>query len=133
MKRFVTAVVAVFFVQAVLEYLLHAVCLSGLYQATASLWRPMDEMRSLSWLMYVSYLVVAVVLTHIYSKGYESAKAGLPQGIRFGLIVGLFLSVPMALNCYAVMPISVDLAAGWFLGGLVEMTVAGAVLGLIWK
>ena len=34
----------------------------GIYEATASLWRPMEEMQSMMWTMWVLYLVSALVL-----------------------------------------------------------------------
>ena len=133
MKKTVPAVIAVFVALAVVEFLLHSVLLAGIYEQTAGLWRTMDEIKSLSWLMHVSYLILAVVLVIIYSKGYEPAKPGLAQGLRFGVLTGLFMSVPMALNCYAVMPIPVSLALGWFVGGMTEMLIAGALIGLMYR
>lgn|SRR3989338_3144483 len=133
MKKTLPAVIAVFVALAVVEFLLHSVLLAGIYEQTAGLWRTMDEIKSLSWLMHVSYLILAVVLVIIYSKGYEPAKPGLAQGLRFGVLTGLFMSVPMALNCYAVMPIPVSLALGWFVGGMTEMLIAGALIGLMYR
>src|SRR3989338_11273599 len=86
MKKTLPAVIAVFVALAVVEFLLHSVLLAGIYEQTAGLWRTMDEIKSLSWLMHVSYLILAVVLVIIYSKGYEPAKPGLAQGLRFGVL-----------------------------------------------
>jgi hypothetical protein len=132
-KKFFFASIAVFFVLFVYEFLLHGVALGGLYQQTAHLWRSHTEIRNLSWLMWLSYLVMSPILVLLFSKGYETGKPALGQGVRFGLLLGIFLSAPMALNCYAVMPISITLAAGWFIGGLVEMILCGVVIGMIWK
>jgi hypothetical protein len=123
----------VFAVMFVSEFLIHGVALAGLYETTVKLWRPMAEMRSLGWLMWISYLIVSPVLVYIYDRGYEAGKPGLAQGIRFGFWMGLLQSAPMALNCYAVMPIPVSLAVGWFAGGMTEMLVIGAVIGMMWK
>ena len=43
-KRWLLASGAVFVVMAVLEFLVHGVLLSGLYQQSASVWRPQAEM-----------------------------------------------------------------------------------------
>jgi len=48
-------------------------------------------------------------------------------------MIALLYSIPMALCCYAVMPITLLLAVGWFVTGLVEFTLAGAVAGLIYR
>lgn len=132
-KKFLMASLAVFVGMGIIEFLVHEIGLRGLYAQTAHLWRPEADIRSLSWLMYVSYAVFAPVFVVVFKQGYEENKPGLGQGLRYGILVGLLLSVPMALTCYAVMPIPVSLAAGWFIGGMAEMAVLGVLTGWIWK
>jgi hypothetical protein len=105
----------------------------GIYQKTAHLWRKEPDIKALGWLMWVSYAVISWALVSIFSRGYEQEKAGLGQGIRFGVWMGILLNVPMSLNCYAVMPIPLSLPIGWILTGMIEFIVLGAVIGLIWK
>src|SRR5437588_6342125 len=58
-KRWLLASVAVFVVIGALEFLIHGVLLSGLYQQTASVWGGENEMRQMRWLFGVGYLVFA--------------------------------------------------------------------------
>jgi hypothetical protein len=44
-KRFVLAAFAVFMAWSVLDFLIHGLPLQSTYEATASLWRPMGEMK----------------------------------------------------------------------------------------
>ncbi len=132
-KKYAGAMAAVFLLLLVLEYLIHSVGLMGIYQKTAYLWRKEPDIKALGWLMWVSYAVISWALVSIFSRGYEQEKAGLGQGIRFGVWMGILLNVPMSLNCYAVMPIPLSLPIGWILTGMIEFIVLGAVIGLIWK
>ena len=132
-KKYLMAILAVFVGMGIIEFLINEVGLRGLYAETAFLWRPESDIRALSWLMFVSYAVFALVFVTIFKRGYEENKPGLGQGIRYGLLIGLLVSAPMALGCYVVMPIPVMLAVAWFVGGMAEMIVLGALAGWVWK
>lgn len=132
-KRWLLASLAVLVVIAVLEFVVNNVLLRGIYEQTASVWRPMPEIRSRIWLFWVVYLVFAPVFGFIYTQGYEPAKSGLAQGLRFGLYIGLLLAPVTSLGWYAVLPIPASLVAYWFVGTLVECLAAGAAAGLIYR
>ena len=132
-KRWVQASIAVFGVIFVLEFVIHGILLKGIYEQTASVWRPTGEMRSLMWLMWVGYLIFAPVFVFIYAGGYEKEKGGLGQGIRFGLAMGLLTSATQSLGWYAVLPIPPVLAAAWFLAGMAESLAAGIVVGRMYQ
>jgi hypothetical protein len=132
-KRFAMASAAVFVVFAILEGIIHGVLLAGLYQQTASFWRPQDHIQSNMWLMYLGYLICAPVFVLICSKGYEANKDCLMQGVRFGLIAGLLLSASQTLGWYAVLPIPPILAVWWFVAGMLEAVAAGAAVGLLYR
>jgi len=131
-KRWLFASLAVLVVIAAVEMVINSVLLAGLYQQTASVWRPPEEIQRMMWLFWLGYLVFAPFFTLIYTKGYEPAKSGLGQGLRYGLYMGLVLSVMQNLVWYAVLPIPGVLAFYWFLGGMVESIAAGVAVGLIY-
>jgi len=133
MNRWLYASAAAFVVLAVLEFVVNGVLLAGIYQQTASVWRPEAEMVSLSWLFWLAYLVFAPVFTLIYSQGFESNKEGIGQGLRFGIYVGLLTAIPMNLIWYVVLPIPASLAVYWAIAGMVEMIAMGIAVGLIYK
>ncbi|MFH1017221.1 MAG: hypothetical protein V1798_03440 [Pseudomonadota bacterium] len=128
-KRFLIAAVAVFIVGQFLEYLLHGVFLRSLYESTQSIWRP--DMMDKMWMFRLSGLITSFLLTYIFVKGYEGK--GLGEGLRFGMVLGLFVSVPMALCTYAMIAIPPALAVGWFLGGFIGTVILGLVLAAIYK
>jgi len=65
-------------------------------------------------------------------KGYEKGKPGLGQGFRYGLYVGVMLSVMHSFGWYVILPIPLALAFYWLLGILVEFIAAGVAAGLVY-
>ena len=54
-------------------------------------------------------------------------------GGRYGLWVGLFISIPMAFNLYVVLPVPGSLALQWFIYGLFQTIICGTVLAMVYK
>ena len=132
-QRWTIASIAVLAVLFALEFVIHGVLLQGIYQQTASVWRPMEDMNRLMWMIWLSYAIVAVFFTLIYAQGYEQRKAGAPQGMRYGLYLGVLMGASMSLGTYAMLPIPGALAFYWFIGSVVEYIAAGAVVGWIYR
>ena len=51
----------------------------------------------------------------------------------YGVLFGLASGIAMGFGSYSYMPITLALPWSWFLGSLVEATVAGAIVGAIVK
>ncbi len=132
-KKIVLSGIAVFVAFFVLEFLIHGVLIKPLYDATVDVWRPHEYAQKLMGLMALGQLVFAFVFVFIYTKGFEPAKAGIGQGMRFGFLIGLLTAPLSALLWYVVLPIPETLAAAWFVAGMVECLVAGAVAGLLYR
>jgi Na+/H+ antiporter NhaA len=128
-KRAIGSVVAVFMAYSILDFILHGLLLRSTYEATANLWRPMDQMKMP--LMYFVTLVFAVCFVMIYGSFIE--RKSLASGIRFGVLLGLAVGVPMGFGSYSYMPIPLALAWSWFLGSWIEATIAGAIVGAMMK
>ena len=105
--------------------------LAGAYEATSHLWRPEAEMNSMMWLMWLTGLIWAFLFVYIFIKGYEGR--GIMEGLRFGLLIGVFYSLPMSLGTYAVQPMPFSLAVSWLVFGVIEITILGIVTALIYK
>ena len=129
MKRYLLAVLAVFVTWSILDFLIHGVILMSLYEASAEIWRPEEEMMN-GLLMVVTLLAAAsfVGLIAKFSKE-KSPKAGA----LFGLIWGLGGGVSMGYGTYAFLPLPYMLALGWFLAHAVQGTISGLVAGLVLK
>ena len=133
LRQYLLAWISAFAVLIVGGTLIHHIWLGPFYQATAAWWRPADQMRSLTHLMFLSQLSLAMLLTFIYAKGYEPRNGTLWQGFRFGVLMGVLLAVPQNLMNAFVYPYPPMLIISWILGTLVEVTVAGMVIGLLYK
>lgn len=130
-KKFVAASLAVFVVSSVLNYICHGVLLQGAYQATAEVWRPEADMNSKMPLMWATGLLISFLFVFIYSKGYEGK--GIMEGVRYGLWIGLLMSIPMAFNSFVTLPVPVSLAMQWAVYGLIQYIIMGIVTAAIYK
>lgn len=128
-KRTIWAVVAVFIAWSILDFILHGLFLRSTYEATANLWRPMDQMNMP--LMYFVTLVFTSCFVLIY--GLLVGQKSLASGIRFGALFGLATGFSMGFGSYIYMPIPLTLAWSWFFGSWIEAITAGAIVGAIMK
>ena len=128
-KRTIWAVVAVFMAWSILDFIMHGLLLRSTYEATANLWRPMDQINMP--LMYFVTLVFTVCFVLIF--GLLVGQKSLASGIRFGALFGLATGISMGFGSYSYMPIPLTLAWSWFFGSWIEAITAGVIVGAIMK
>jgi hypothetical protein len=128
-KRILLATLAVFVAWEILDYFIHMVILSSSYEATAHLWRSADQMKT--GLMLIVVILVSLLFVTIYAR--LISPKNLRTAISFGFLFGLAGGISMGYGSYSVLPIPYHMALDWFLGTLVEATVAGLLVGLIVK
>lgn len=90
--------------------------------------RPMDEMKI--WAFGVANLAQAFFMYMIYAKGY---KGGSPvsEGFRFGILIGLFLSIPHMFMTWGGMPVMARGAAADAIVCLFMAVIAGILTAVI--
>jgi len=130
-KKFIIAFVVVFVLLEIMSYLVNNVFLMSAYEANKAAFRPMADMMSKMWVMYVTDLIWSFFFVFFFIKGYENK--GLGEGIRFGVYMGLFFSLVNAYSAYVVYPLPYSLTFQWFVYGLIEMIILGIALSLIYK
>jgi heme/copper-type cytochrome/quinol oxidase subunit 2 len=128
-KRFLWAGVAIFVVSQALSYVIDNFILMRDYEKLNSLWRP--DVTSKVWLMYVIGFLVAFLFAYIFIKGREGK--GIQEGVRFGIIIWLFTSVPFSLNLWILFPIPMALIVKWILYGLLTSLIGGILAAVIYK
>lgn len=128
-KRSFIAIFAIFIAWSVMDFIIHGLLLRPTYDATATLWRPMPEMKM--GVMYGVTLAYTLCFVSIYILLVE--KKSLASGIRLGGLMGLAAGIAMGFGSYSYMPIPLSLAWGWFFGIFVELLTAGAIAGAIIK
>jgi hypothetical protein len=129
LKQTLWAVIAVFISWSILDFLIHGLMLKSSYQATAELWRAEDEMKMA--LMSVVTLIYSICFVSVYR--YLINPKSLLTGIKFGVIFGFAAAVTMGFGSYSYMPIPLELAFSWFFASLVELIVAGGIVGFMIK
>ena len=129
LKKYLLSVVLVFVLWSVLEFVIHGIILSQAYQASASLWRPMAELKV--GLMHLSSFIAVAAFVGVYALLVTDKS--IKTGILYGVLMGLFSGVPMALGSYSYMPITGYIAVVWFFGSVILMTLAGLCVGMILK
>ena len=129
-KRYAASVIVAFIFAFLFDMIAHGHLIMPLYEATEELWRTTDEMEQFYPLsMTVQFLSVAV-LTYLYTRNHEGK--GIGEGIRFGVIIGLFVGIGWA-GMIAYMPIPVTLAGAWFAASFIQMVGLGFLFSLIYK
>ncbi len=128
-KRFIIASIAVFFVIQITDPLIHGVFLGKAYEASKHLWRP--NMMSKMWIMMLSTFVFSFLFVYVFTKGYE--EKGIFEGIRFGLLIGIFVYIYSIVNQYVVYPLPFTFILKWGIFGLIQFAILGIVASLIYK
>lgn len=129
-KRFWLSVVATWVVLQALEWGIHTQLLSSWYEATATAWRPVEEMMSLQpWSMLASF-GFSFIFCWIFTKGWEDK--GWMEGARYGLMIGSIFAVTMV-GWWTVLPVPMELAVAWAVALVVEMTCMGTAVAWIWR
>lgn len=141
-KKHIFATLAVAVWAWLFDFIVHGNLLKDLYEANASMWRPLPEMQAM-WPMCIAY---HLVMGGLFAMGYLCCKkkseaaaaidgnAGCPvkKSLCFGLWVGLLLGVPQ-LMVYMWMPIPLELPVAWFASELVKWTLAGVLLSKLYR
>jgi len=133
LKRWLLATVGTFAIIVLGDTMIHHVWLGEFYRAHPQWWRPEAQMQSMMGLMFASQALLAALLSFIYAKGYEPGKGDLVQGFRYGVIMGVLLGVPYNLVNFVVYPYPAFLILTWMGGTMLEITIAGMMIGYIYK
>ena len=129
MKDKIIAIVAVFIAISAMDFLIHGLWLAPTYEATAELWRPMDEMKN--GLMTLITLAISIVFVLAYDD-LVSPKS-MKKALCYGASVGLIVALGFGFGSYGYMPIPLSLAISWFASAAIEFTVVGAIVGKLVK
>jgi hypothetical protein len=130
-KKLVLAWLAGFVVALLLGLLWYTV-MEGFYDAQYSeLNRPESEaLRSTLWIV-LGYLVGYFLMAYIYPIGYKGG-APVKEGLRFGLLIGLIMTLPFALVLYGVYVFPLAGILVDIIYQVVEKTIGGVVIALVY-
>ena len=127
-KKTILAIICVTVLWAIMDFVVHGNLLAGQYQATAHLWRPMEEMNHMvQWIMTLVFSCL-YVLFYLAVVQVRTLSNGFKFGLWYGLISGFGM---YGMTCY--MPIPTSIGAAWFAACLVQSVIAGVAMGYITK
>jgi uncharacterized membrane protein YedE/YeeE len=104
--------------------------MQDLYQASASLWRPMDAMTGMMNFIWAGQGLYALAATLLFAWG--CTKSGLVEGFVYGILIFALLAGKL-LVMYAVEPYTLDLLKVWLVTDLISALGVGIILGLVYR
>ena len=97
-----------------------------------AVFRPKEEMMTVMPIgivaTFIAILVVAIIFAMIHQGG-----SGTTEGVRLGVLIGIFAVCAFVLHNYVNLNIGVKLALGQAVAYFVQWTIIGIVIGLIYK
>jgi hypothetical protein len=130
--RLALAAVVATVVDACYGFGVYGMLLAGEFGKYPAVYRANDAGQAYLPLMFGGLLVAIAVVTIMYAKGYEGGS-GAAEGLRFGLMLGVFVFLAFGGVNYAVLNIGRRLALSAAIAGLVEWTLVGLAIGLVYK
>ncbi len=109
-----------------IDFFLHAGLLANLYAQSSPFLLPPEDAFRLIPIGYLSFLLLDVLILWLMIR---LEIAGWQRGLSFGLIIGGLIWGAMTLGLLSISTASPGLMLGWFAGQVVELGVAGAVIG----
>lgn len=113
------------------DFLIHAVWLAADYKASAELWRTEEEMRRRFLIMLLAQFFCSLAFLYIWARTGWRRRSVL-DGCSFGFWMGLFQQVT-TLVFYVVLPMRKELALKWFIAGMVQAVLFGALASYLYK
>lgn len=126
-KRFWICGLVVSIAALLLGFVVHGWLLAPDYAALGTMYRGDSESQTYAPWMVLAHALIGFAMTWIYMQGFSSGKGALAQGLRFGLAMSLFSTIPGYLIYYAVQPLPASLV----LKQVALSTLAMLLLGLL--
>jgi hypothetical protein len=129
--RLAAAAAAAWVVDGLYGFVVYGNLMADEFAKYPGVYRPLEAMNAKMPFLFAGLLLSMFAAAYIYAKGYEGG-AGVPEGARFGMLVGLFMAGVM-LGEYAVFNVGTRLSASMIAASLVEWTIVGIVIGLVYR
>ena len=130
-KTFWIGWLVVYVIVQALGFLIHEVMMGDTYEALASVFRSEAQMQEMIPIMFLSAAVFLFIFCYVFTQGREGT--GVMEGVRYGILMGVFLALPTSVDAYVIYPITSDVAVVWFISAVVSLAIAGAVFSVIYK
>ena len=98
----------------------------------AAVYRPPESMKRAAPVGMASLLLAMMALAALYALGFHDGSS-VAQGLRFGLLVGVFAAGSFMLHNYVSLNIGLKLALLQSLASFVQWVGSGVVIALIYR
>jgi hypothetical protein len=130
--RIALAAVAATVVDAVYGFAVYGTFLTPEFERYPAVYRLGDDGMAHLPLMFAGIFVAMCMAALVYAKGYEGGS-GASEGLRFGVMLGLLMAFFFGSVNYGTLIIGRKLALEEAAAALVEWTLVGMVIGLVYK
>ena len=130
--RLALAAVAATVWDVVYGFLVYGMLLAPEFGRYPGVFRSNEDGMAFLPLMFVGVLIAIAVAAIIYAKGYEGGSP-VTEGVRFGLLLGVFVAFAFAGVNYAVLNIGRKLAVMTAAAGFFEWLGVGTIVGLVYR
>ncbi|WP_027079308.1 hypothetical protein [Luteimonas mephitis] len=127
-KRFWVCGLVMSIAALLLGFIVHGLLLAPDYAALGAMFRSDDDSRHYVHWMVLAHVLIGFAMTWIYVQGFSSGRSSSMQGLRFGLAMALFSTVPGYLIYYAVQPLPAALVIKQLLLGMATMLLLGLLV-----
>jgi hypothetical protein len=129
-KKFFFAFIAAFVFLFVFGFLWYATLMHDAHREVPTLLRSESDLKSYFGWLALGQFVMAFFFTVLCARCVPSGGAG--AGALLGLLVGLVYAGPHLIS-FAVQPLTFKILCGWIAGAVIQFTIAGAIVGAIYK
>jgi hypothetical protein len=127
-KRFWVCGLVMSIAALLLGFIVHGLLLAPDYAALGAMFRSDDDSRHYVHWMVLAHVLIGFSMTWIYARGFSDGPPSSAQGLRFGLAMALFSTVPGYLIYYAVQPLPAALVIKQLLFGMATMLLLGLLV-----
>lgn len=129
-KKLVLTIVVVFIVANLTGFLIHAFLLAPDYMAVKEHYRPEGSEKMI--FICLAYLAFSIGAVFAYAKGVEN-KPWLGQGLRFGIVLWLILTIPSFFIAYAVQPVPTILMVKQVVFEGIDKIILGLITAALYR
>ena len=129
-KKFFFAFIAAFGFMCLFGFLWYGKLMHGAHQEVPILWRTESDFGNHFSSLVFGHVVMAFFLTLLCARFVPAGGAGACA--MLGILVALIYA-GADLITFAVQPLTTKILCGWIAGALIQFTVAGAIVGAVYK
>ena len=127
-KRFALCALMVFVAQAVVAGTLQVIVLDPLFEEQ-TFFRPEGREKLVPY--FASRVLFVGLFTYLFARACR--RSGWVEGLRYGIVIWLFYSIPMTVGFWSFITMPDGLAVAWIAVGLAEYVVSGVLLGVLYR